>query len=246
MAKAPRRPEEIFEEFTKDYKEAFGEDLLSISLYGSGARGEYIPGRSDLNFLILLREEGIKRLEGATRLVAKWRRRAVAIPLFLTPWYIKTSLDSFPLEFLDMKCHHITIYGDDPFKDIEIEKKALRLQCEREIKGKLLLLREAAVGSEGKKEPLIAVFSQSITALSAIFSGLLYLMDVEAPISRKEAAVALCKKVGLREEVFEGVWRIKRGEWKPSQKEAVELMASYLEEVRRLALWVDEFAKEVG
>ena len=59
MAKAPQNPEEIFSEFTNDYQKIYGTDLLSIVLYGSGARGDYIPGRSDLNFLIVLTEEGI-------------------------------------------------------------------------------------------------------------------------------------------------------------------------------------------
>jgi hypothetical protein len=50
MAKIPQKPEAIFSEFTKDYKRAFAADLLSIVLYGSGASGHYIPGKSDLNF----------------------------------------------------------------------------------------------------------------------------------------------------------------------------------------------------
>ena len=51
MAKIPRSPDEIFDEFTKDIKDLFGEELLSILLYGSGAKGEYIYKKSDINFL---------------------------------------------------------------------------------------------------------------------------------------------------------------------------------------------------
>ena len=81
MAKAPQKPEEIFPEFTQDYQAIYGTDLLSIILYGSGARGDYIPGRSDLNFLIVLTEDGIKGLHRAFKVVAKWHRRRVATPL---------------------------------------------------------------------------------------------------------------------------------------------------------------------
>ena len=56
MARIPDKPEEIFQEIILDYKVIFGPDLVSIILYGSGARGEYIPKKSDINFLILLTE----------------------------------------------------------------------------------------------------------------------------------------------------------------------------------------------
>ena len=48
--KAPETPEEIIPEFTDAYQRIFGKDLISICLYGSGARGAYIRRRSDLNF----------------------------------------------------------------------------------------------------------------------------------------------------------------------------------------------------
>jgi hypothetical protein len=54
MAKAPQRPEEIFQPLTADYRAAFGEGLESIILYGSGAGEAYTAGRSDLNFLLVL------------------------------------------------------------------------------------------------------------------------------------------------------------------------------------------------
>ena len=54
---------DIFDEFIADCRRAFGEELKAICLYGSGARGEYVPGRSDVNFLLLLSERGIRELE---------------------------------------------------------------------------------------------------------------------------------------------------------------------------------------
>ena len=85
MAKIPNRPEEIFDEFKGEYVSLFGDDLLAIILYGSGARGEYIPKKSDINFLIVLTDDGMERLGDATGLVGKWEKRSVPVPLFLTP-----------------------------------------------------------------------------------------------------------------------------------------------------------------
>ncbi len=245
MRKAPRDPREVFEGFTSDCKTAFGPELEAICLYGSGARGEYVPGHSDINFLVLLSEEGIGQLQKAFPLVAKWGRRAIAIPLFLTRDYIKRSLDAFPLEFLDMKLHHLLVYGEsDPLSDLEIDRGDLRLQCEREVKGKLLALREAYVGTRGRPKELSLVISRSINAFAVIFEGLLWLRDRVIPPSRREVFGELCREAGLREEVFLAALAVKEGRVKPSREELMRLFTDYMEEVRRLARWVDQMEAE--
>ena len=40
------------------------------------------------------------------------------------------------MEFLNFKLVHHTLYGEDLLAGLEIDKKDLRLQCERELKGK--------------------------------------------------------------------------------------------------------------
>ncbi len=240
MAKAPKRPEYIFPEFTEDYQKIYGDDLLSIVLYGSGARGDYIPGRSDLNFLLVLTEEGIKGLHRAFKVVAKWHRRRVTTPLFMTEEYITTSLDTFPLEFLNIKRHYRLVWGEDHLAKIKIHREYLRLQCEREVKGKLLQLREAYLSSEGRKRGLVSVVSQSITAFISIFQGILYLCDREIPDQRAEVISKAAAETGLDEGPFSRLLQVKEGITKFPVKEMETLMESYIEEVRRLAFWVDK------
>jgi predicted nucleotidyltransferase len=239
MAKAPQKPEEIFPDFTHDYQEIYGTDLLSIILYGSGARGDYIPGRSDLNFLIILTEEGIKGLHRAFKVVAKWHRRRVATPLFMTPEYITTSLDTFPLELLNIKRDYRVAWGKDLLAKVKIRQRQLRFQLEREVKGKLLQLREAYLSSEGRGRNLVAVASQSLTAFLSIFQGILYLREQESPHQRGAIIKAIAAETGLAAEPFEQLLEIKEGKTRLSVKKMKDLMESYIEEVRRLAFWVD-------
>ena len=150
MSKAPGNPEEIFQAVVKDYQSIFGSDLLSIILYGSGARGEYIPQKSDINFLILLSENGIDNLSKAFEVVSRGHKSRVSTPLFLTKNYIQASLDVFPIEFLNLKSYYQVVYGEDVLQGLVIEKKFVRLQCEREIKGKLLQLRQQFLETKRK------------------------------------------------------------------------------------------------
>ena len=80
MAKIPNKPEEIFSEITNDFKGIFGNELISIILYGSGARGDYISGISDINFLFILTQKGIEDLSRTLGLVTRWKKRNVATP----------------------------------------------------------------------------------------------------------------------------------------------------------------------
>ncbi len=240
MAKAPQKPEEIFPEFTNDYQEIYGTDLLSIILYGSGARGDYMPGRSDLNFLIVLTEDGIKGLHRAFKVVAKWHRRRVATPLFMTQEYITTSLDTFPLELLNIKRDYQVAWGKDLLAKVKIRQRQLRLQLEREVKGKLLQLREAYLSSEGRSRDLVAVASQSFTAFLSIFQGILYLREKETPHQRGAIIQLIAAETGLAAEPFVQLLAVKEGKARLSVKKMKGLMESYIEEVRRLAFWVDE------
>ncbi len=243
MGKAPKDPKEIFEEFTKDYMDAFGNGLVSIVLYGSGATTEYRPGKSDLNFMIVLSEKGIEDLDKAFPAVRKWRKRGVGVPLFLTEQYLNSSLDVYPIEYLGFQRRHNVVYGKDIFEQLHFDRECLRLQCEREIKGKLLLLRHAYLESEGRGSALKEVAVRSIPAFLAIFEGLLHLKDETVPVAKREVIRAGCKSFGLDSDVFDKILAIREGEFKPGENALREIFKQYLGTVRTLALLVDRMEK---
>ncbi|HET6488547.1 MAG TPA: nucleotidyltransferase domain-containing protein, partial [Syntrophales bacterium] len=152
MSKIPKTPQEVFPEVVEDLKTAYGDGLQSIILYGSGARGDYVPGKSDINFLVVLDEKAVDDLERAHPLIHKWKKRAVAVPLIMTKAFIGSSIDVYPVEFLNMKRHYQVVQGEDVLRDLEFDRKALRLQCERELKGKLMLLRTGFLETAGKAD----------------------------------------------------------------------------------------------
>jgi predicted nucleotidyltransferase len=239
MSKAPDNPKEIFEDIIDDYKEVFSDDLKSIVLYGSATGGSYIPGKSDINFMILLSEAGIEHLDRVFKTVDKWKKRKVAIPLFLTQHYVETSLDVYPIEYLNFQRHHLLVYGVDILKDLTFNRDFLRLQCEREIKGKLLLLRKAFLETSGKKKALKEVIDQSLTAFIAIFEALLFLQGKEQPSEKRELIRSTCELFGLDSELFEKLLFIKEQRIKPDETSLNALFKAYLTEVRKLSKLVD-------
>jgi predicted nucleotidyltransferase len=246
MAKIPKKPEEIFHEFARDYQAVFRDELKSIILYGSGARGEYIPKKSDLNFLIVLTEAAMDRLREAFPLIRKWRKRRVNIPLFLTEEYITSSLDSFPVEFLNLRDSRVLVFGKDVLEGLSFDKKSIRLQCERELKGKLLLLREAYLDSEGKTGGLGQVSSASLTAFLSLFRALLFLRDREIPRRNDELISTTAKEIGFDENPFMKVLRVKEGKVKARRSEIEGILEKYLQAIRELWKNVDQLEIREG
>lgn len=240
MAKIPERPEDIFNEFRGDYTALFGDDLLAIILYGSGARGEYVPKKSDINFLIVLTDNGMEHLGDAMNLVAKWQKRRIPVPLFLTRSTIESSLDAFPLEFFNIRSAYQVIHGEDLLKDLPIKKEDLRLQCEREIKAKLLLLRESYLQAHGEVRQLRELINQSLPAFIAIFKALLYLKGQEIPERHEGVITDSAESFGLDRKLFQTLWHIKRAEEKPGKDEFKRIVWNYISEIKGLSKQVDQ------
>ncbi|MCD4718210.1 MAG: hypothetical protein K8R45_15895 [Desulfobacterales bacterium] len=239
MARNVKEPKEIFQDIITDYKDVFGDDLVSIILYGSATGKDYRPGKSDINFMIVLSEEGIESLDRAFGVVKKWRKKGVAIPLFLTEIYVDTSLDVFPIEYLNFQRDYVLVFGKDILKELTFNPEFIRLQCEREIKGKLLILREAFLESSGKGRSLKDVISQSVSAFIAIFEALLYLKEKDLPKERREIIKHTCGTFELDAGVFEKLLDIKAEKVKLNDTEIMKAFKDYLKEVRKLAKLVD-------
>ena len=239
MARDIKDPKETFPDFITDCKEVFGDDLISIMLYGSATGSDYRPGKSDINFMIVLSEEGIERLNRAFEILKKWRKRNVAIPLFLTENYVKTSMDVFPIEYLNFQRNYKPVYGKDILKDLSFDPEFVRLQCEREIKGKLLLLREAYLETSGKGRALKEVISQSTRAFIAIFEALLHVKGLELPKENLEIIRTTARAFDIDSSVFEKLLDVKKDKVKLSNEDMRRLFQAYLTEVRKLSKLVD-------
>jgi len=246
MAKIPKDPKEIFPDITADYKGLFGDDLLSIILYGSAASPDYRPGKSDINFLIVLTENAMDQLDRVFPVVAKWQKQKVAVPLFITDVYLETSLDVFPIEYLNFQRNHRLVFGKDMLKDLSFKPEDVRLQCEREIKGKLLLLREAYIETRGKGKALKDLINQSLSAFIALFKALLFLKGGELPSGRRQIVQATCQAFELDQGLFEKLLDLKEEKIKPTDDETKRLFQTYLKEVRNLSKRVDQLGGNHG
>jgi hypothetical protein len=242
MSAIPKVPEEVFEELTGQLQRTFGDGVLSILLIGSGARGEYLPKISDLNFVVVLRDCSPSVVARFQQEIIRWRKRRVATPLFVTEQYIRSSLDSFPIEFLDMKRAHTLVWGKDLLADIQISMKNLRLQCERELKGKLLHLRQSFLELRGSSKELAFLIKRSLTALAPVFRACLVVRGFDHPQRHKDLVREMVRRFALEEALFEELIHIAEGKKTVSESRIDRLFDRYVGEIEKVAKEIDQLA----
>ncbi len=228
-------------QFCDKIKELFQDDLQSIILYGSATTEDFIPKQSDLNFLVVLSPEGMKKLSAVQSSIQGWQKQKVSIPLFLTQDYIQASLDVFPIEFLNMQNAYEVIQGDDVLSSLKFKKTDLRLQCERELKGKLLHLRQSFIQTQGKAELLKQLIADSVVTFTSIFAGLLQLKGRDIPKSKNELILAACREFNeIEEAFFEELFQIRQKTLKLSKSELNDKVQEYILQIENLSHTVDQ------
>ncbi len=241
-ADAMRHP--LLEKMVADLKGALGGGLVSVVLYGSAARGDYKQKTSDFNLLLVLRDLEPATLESLSGPLRRWARRGQPVPRLFTPALIAASADVFPIEMLDLKGSRAVLHGEDALALVEVGRDNLRLQCERELRTKMMRLREGYVESHDRPRDLRRLLTTSYTTFVALFRGCLHLLGAEVPLHNAEVVSAFCARAGLDASAFEGVDRLKRGEGADGDLKAV--FTRYYQELTRAVGTVDRFDSRQG
>jgi len=191
---------------------AAGGRLKSVVLYGSAARGDYQERTSDFNLALVLDRLDPATLEALSPAIAAWTRRGQPPPRLLSPEIIAEAGDVFPIEMLDIRASHVVLHGEDPFAALAVRRDHLRLQCERELREKLMRLREGYVECHASRGRLRRLLTDSYTTFTALFRGCLHLLGEAPPAHNAEVVAAFCARAGIDAAPFQQVDRLKRGE----------------------------------
>ena len=222
-----------------DLKGAMGPGLVSMVLYGSAARGDFHEKTSDLNLILVLQDLEPATLEALSPAIRAWRKHGHPAPRLFTPALIRESADVFPIEMLDLESGRVVLHGEDSFAAVEVGRGNLRLQCERELKAKMMRLREGYLEAHDRPKELRALLTTSYSTFVALFRGCLYLLGGQVPMRNAEVVTAFCRQAGLEAEAFTAVDRLKRGEGADGDLKAV--FSRYYQELTRAVGKVDRF-----
>jgi hypothetical protein len=228
----------IVESFKKELIALYGVDLVSVisyyEPYGSGEKS---------NLLIIMKDNTPSELSLIAPQIEKWQRKGIGLPLFLTLEYIESSLDTFPLEFMNISRNYEVIYGEDVLEGISFEWADVRSQCERELKGKLLHLREEYLSFYNHSKGLSDLIGRSLEGFLPIFEGALYLKNQSLPSTSREITDKVAAEYDLDRGIFEKL-RIIAIDKKIDRKEAAVIFDRYIEELDKLCTSIDSLTSE--
>ena len=233
----------LLEEFRTDVEKIFGEDLVSLTAYGSHAADE--PERQGrVSVLIVVRTLRKEALSAYKNIAHRYSRRGIPAPPIFTEAFLKNSSDVFPLEFLGMTERRRVISGRDIVPDLDITRANLRHQVEFELKGKLLALRRIYMGTFGNKE-LLGLLGDTVGSVVSVARGLLLLSNREAPHGKTEILDAIEKQFGVALPAIREALAARGGEKIPPAR-AEDLFFAYQEEVERLCSLADGYRAETA
>ncbi len=227
------------EKFADKIKQQLGTNLESFIVYGSAATGERYKD-SDYNTLVVVKKLDLKRMKGTSKTVRKWVRKGNPVPLIFTHDRILKSDDVFPLEFSDIKENHRVVCGRDVFKNIKINNKNLRLELERELKSKILRLRQAYVMTGGKKNEVKKLLTNSLSTFIALIKGVIRLYGKKPPSLKKKVIAEIPDKIKIDRSVFYRILTLKEGNDNINPGEYDALFESYIREIGKIADVVDK------
>jgi hypothetical protein len=214
--------------------------IHSIHVTGTAITDDFDEKLSDVNSIFVLKEMDLKFLELIAPLDKKYGKHKVGAPLIMTPDYIKTSLDVFPIEFLNFKLIHSTVFGEDILENLEIDRMDLRHQCERELKVKLISLRQGYISSQGDRKLLTEGFVNSISGYIPLFRGIIVLFGKEPPVRQGEVITALSEAININTDVFARVLKEKHDKIKLSIDELNTIFEDYYKATEKTGKIVDE------
>ncbi len=187
-----RNPEpEMVERLTA----AVGTRLVSVLAYGPlDEDREVLP--ADSRFLVIvLGDLELGTLRRLADPVQWWLKKREPWPRVFSTELLQASSDVYPIEHLELRDRRRVLFGVDPMTDVPVDRADLRIQCERELREKLMRLREGYLECHGRRDERVALrglLAVSYASFVRIFRACLVLLDAPPAHRDRDVVTVLC------------------------------------------------------
>jgi hypothetical protein len=218
---------------------AIGPDFLAAYLTGSVLTQGFDPKHSHVNLLIVARALGPERLDAIAAVLPRRKAPPLVEPLFMTRDQIDRSLDSFPIEWLEIRERHLLIEGEEVVADLDVPRTYLRLQCEHELRAKFIQLRQAYLFQHGNARELALALRSGASGFATLFRTLLRLRGETIPADTARVVQRVADVYGLDAQALLGP-HMARYAGSDATDDAPRQFRRFLAEMERLVGALDE------
>lgn len=218
---------------------AVHEEFLAAYLTGSVLTQGFDPKKSRINVVVMTRSLTDAHLEALAKVLPDPRQEPRVDPLFLTRRQLEKSLDTFPIEYLEMKERHLLLEGEDVLAAIEVPRVHLRLQCEHELRGKQIQMRQFLLHQWSKPAALGEYLAASASSFATLFRTLLRLQGETPPADPARVVERVADVFRLDAGGLLGPHLAKTA-GAPGKDEALMVYRRFTAEIERLIQAIDE------
>ena len=227
------------EQLVTALKEIMGPKLNAVVLYGSRAAGDFVPGLSGHDVLVVAERLGATELAAMSAPLAAWERAGNPLPQLFTPEELTAATDVFPIELLDMRQSSRVLHGTDPLAELKIDMQHYRAQLERELKVRLQLLRRRYVACSGNDQRLAHLMTASVSTFLVLLRAALRLYNDSAPVEKADALTPLTNYLKYDPQPLREVLDLRTRKSVPTAGELEKLFGRYLESIEHVVHAVD-------
>lgn len=172
-------------EWPKLFQEALGDNLVSAFIHGDCLMEGFSALESPWTVSFILKSNSAQDLLPLQKLTAKAKHENIVFNHIFSRFEIKSSQDVFPLEFLHIKSKNVTLCGETPLADFSPNLAELRMECERELRGLLVHLRQFFLYLKEYRNPHEIYVRSTITLLPLLY-GVYYLSTGNYPENHEQ------------------------------------------------------------
>lgn len=234
--------DEKITEFVKRAREAAGENLVSLILYGSAATGEFRAEYSDVNLFCVLRDGSLASLQKLAPAAQWWAKQRQPAPIVMTRDELLRSADVFAIELLDMRHSHRVLHGEDVIAGLEIPASLHREQVEYELREKFILLRQQLLLAGASSKRIGELLVHSLPSFMTLFRHALIATGHGTPRSKREALKQVTG-LGTDASALEPLLDVRERKRKLKDLDVKELAAKYVIAIEQVTAAVENAAK---
>ena len=236
--KLPAKFKAALNGYVRGLKAIYNNGLVSVVLYGSASSGEFTEKYSNINLMVILDDTGLSNLSKAYPLVRS-KKFDIITPVFLTEEYIRTSLDVFPIEFLDIIENHTLLYGRDVISGLNVEGRNLRFQCEQELKSKMINIKKRYIKA-GSRSDLEDLLFTTFTSTLHIMRNMLRLKGVRPPYLKDAVLDEYERYFGMDATLLREILWAKNKKMALTAKDIDALLAGFVSELELVSYAADK------
>lgn len=220
---------------------ALAPEFVAAYLTGSVLTQGFDVQQSRINVLVVSRSLSGALLEALAKAIpAPGKSGPRFEPLFMSQSNLEKSLDSFPIEWLEIQERRLLLEGEDIVARLQVSQTDLRLQCERELRGKFIQLRQTYILHHAKPADLEQALAAAASGFATLFRTLLRLRGEVVPATTGQVIERVADVFELDAQGLLAAHLARYGGRKHSPAEALAQYRGFLTEIERLTGAIDQ------